>query len=107
VTIQNERLEADRVLLIAVLSHWLYQNITEVWPDCEPSQLIVLSQECQDERTSFILSHLRPYLAAMGVDVESPEMKAAFSERLKSAADVMERILRHQIEAARPEDPSS
>lgn len=100
------RLEAERMLLIALLAQQL-ERLVQKSGGIDPAHFLAHLRELPSEFSAAELENLEPYLAAMRVDVANAELKATFAERLRSAADVLERILRHRIEAARPEDPSS
>ena len=98
------RFEAERMLLIALLA----QQLHEWLPGCQarsPAQLLDGLPENLPRFHTTLHQDLLPYLTAMRVDAANTELlMAIFDERLRSAADVLERILRHRIEAAKPED---
>lgn len=102
-SVKSERLETERILLVALLARKLQQWL----PGClarPPAQLLEDLPENLSRFRAEVRKDLRPYLAAMGVDAANAELMAAFDQRLRSAADVLERILRHRIEAAETAD---
>ena len=100
------RLEHERLLLIAVLCQQL-DGMAEVVGAEEAASMLDDLRECSGELAEELMDGLRPYLAAMGVDATSADLHASFLERLRAAADVLERIQRDHLLTGAPEDPAS